>query len=302
MTKKAPPKKKKSVSNSAPKASASEWQKLQQSLKFLRGKTDLTPTVAVVLGSGLGDFADQVEVKASIPYAKIPHFAATTVPGHKGQLIFGYLKNKSHRLPVVLFQGRNHFYEGHSPASVIFPVRLAKLLGAKVLLLTNSAGGLSSTMHAGDFMVIDDHLNLTGNNPLIGPNVAELGPRFPDMTEAYDIKLSQALAKSFEIRHLRCHRGIYAGLTGPTYETPSEVRYLQNLGVSAVGMSTVWECIAGRHCGLKVVGVSCISNLAAGIAKHKLSHEEVTEMGQKVAKDFSATLKDFLLSSIDLME
>jgi purine-nucleoside phosphorylase len=275
---------------------SSSWQNLQQSLHFLQKKCSLKPRVAIVLGSGLGNFADNVEVVESIPFKEIPHFSATTVPGHKGHLIFGYLSGKSakSKVPILVLQGRNHFYEGHSAESVIFPVRLSRLLGAEILLLTNSAGGLSATMNPGDFMAIEDHMNLTGTNPLIGPNLNELGPRFPDMTDAYDPQLTKKLARAFEDRNLRLHYGVYAGLTGPTYETPAEVRHLQLLGAGAVGMSTVWECIAGVHCGMKVVGVSCISNLAAGIAKHKLSHDEVTSTGQSVAVDFAAALQDFI--------
>ena len=270
------------------------WSNLQESLEAVRKVTDLKPQLAVVLGSGLGNFVNQIEVQAAIPYSKIPHFSATTVVGHKGEMLIGPLREAQNQSPVLLFAGRNHFYEGHSADSVIHPVRLARLLGVENLLLTNSAGGLSESMQPGDFMIIEDHMNLTGTNPLIGPNVEQLGPRFPDMTEAYDRRLTKILSEALATVPVRVHRGVYACLTGPVYETPAEVRYLQMLGASAVGMSTAWETIAAVHCGMKVAAVSCISNLAAGIAKHKLSHEEVTATGQSVAQDFGSGIHAFI--------
>jgi purine-nucleoside phosphorylase len=207
-------------------------------------------------------------------------------------MIFGKIGEQN----IVALQGRNHFYEGHSMDTVVFPVRVLALLGVEVLILTNSAGGISDGMEAGDFMIISDHINLAGTNPLIGPNIKEFGPRFPDMTEAYDPKLTNLLESVMKKNKVRFHRGVYAGLTGPTYETPAEVRYLKIIGCSAVGMSTVSECIAANHMGLRVAAVSCISNLAAGIAKHKLTHTEVTETGKRVEKDFTRVIREFVTS------
>jgi purine-nucleoside phosphorylase len=267
-------------------------QKLKESVQFLKSRCSNKPKVGVILGSGLGSFVNQVKVDCSIPYSQIPNFLPTTVVGHQGNLIFGKVGNND----IVVLQGRNHFYEGHSMETVVFPVRTLALLGVEILVLTNSAGGTGDGMQAGDFMIIDDHLNLVGTNPLIGPNIKEFGPRFPDMSEAYDHKLSNKLAEVMTSKGVRFHRGVYAGLSGPTYETPAEVRYLKMIGASAVGMSTVSECIAANHMGLRVAAMSCISNLAAGIAKHKLTHDEVTETGKRVEAQFCSVLKSFVES------
>jgi purine-nucleoside phosphorylase len=245
-----------------------------------------------VLGSGLGAFVNDLKIELSFPFHTIPNFMPTTVVGHQGNLIFGKVGNHD----VVLLQGRNHFYEGHSMDTVVFPIRAMALLGIEILVLTNSAGGAGDNMQAGDLMIIEDHLNLVGTNPLIGPNIKEFGPRFPDMSEAYDHKLTDLLDSVMKKQNVRHHRGVYAGLSGPTYETPAEVRYLKMIGASAVGMSTVSECIAANHMGVRVAAMSCISNLAAGIAKHKLTHDEVTETGKRVEKQFCAVLKEFITS------
>ena len=267
-------------------------QKLQETVHFLHSKTQLKPSIGIVLGSGLGAFVNEVQVEAKVPFSEIPHFMPTTVEGHQGNMLWGKIGDKN----IVTLQGRNHFYEGHSMDTVVFPTRVMALLGVEILILTNSAGGMMDGMQAGDFMIIDDHINLTGANPLIGPNIKEFGPRFPDMSEAYDKKLANQLETVFKKNKIRHHRGVYGGLTGPTYETPAEVRYLKNIGCSAVGMSTVSECIAANHMGLRVAAISCISNLAAGISKHKLSHDEVTETGRRVERQFTAALKDFVLT------
>jgi purine-nucleoside phosphorylase len=263
---------------------------LKESSSFLKSKISSKPTLGVVLGSGLGEFANNIEVEFSIPFSQIPHFQTTTVEGHKGNCIIGKIAGHS----VVALQGRYHYYEGHSMHQVVFPVRCLAMMGVSTLILTNSAGGLQPGMTAGDLMIIEDHINLIGNNPLMGPNLKELGPRFPDMTEAYDRGLLQKLEHAFQKLGLEFKKGIYCGLSGPTYETPAEVRFLRQIGCSAVGMSTVPECIAANHMGMRVVALSCITNLAAGISGHKLTHDEVTATAKKVERNFSAVLTEFI--------
>jgi purine-nucleoside phosphorylase len=265
-------------------------EKTQETLKFLKEKTSFKPEIGIILGSGLGAFVKEIQVELTIPFNTIPHFMQTTVEGHQGNMIFGKVGGKN----IVALQGRNHFYEGHSMDMVVFPTRILALLGIKILILTNSAGGLGDTMQAGDFMILEDHINLMGTNPLMGPNIKEFGPRFPDMTEAYDRKLIENLETILKKHNIRHHKGVYGGLSGPTYETPAEVRYLKLIGCTAVGMSTVPECIAANHLGLRVAAVSCITNLAAGIAKHKLSHNEVTETAKRVENQFALFLKEFM--------
>ena len=266
--------------------------RLQETVAFLKAKSQPTPRVGVVLGSGLGSFTQSLEIETSLPFKEIPHFASASVEGHSGNLIFGKLSG----VPIVALQGRLHYYEGHSLDSVVFPVRVMARLGVKVLALTNSAGGLSEKMRPGEFMIIEDHINLTGQNPLIGPNIRELGPRFPDMTETYSRDLNFRLEGIFNQQGLAYHKGTYAGVTGPCYETPAEIRYLKQIGCSAVGMSTVPEAIAAHHMGLKIIALSCITNLAAGLSQHKLTHEEVTETARRVEKSFSSVLTDFIRS------
>lgn len=264
--------------------------KLQETISFIRSKTTAKPKVGIVLGSGLGSFVSEIEVELSLPYKDIPNFLPPTVEGHSGNLIFGKVLGQS----VAVLQGRVHFYEGHTMEEVAFPVRALAMLGIESLILTNSAGGMGSAMQAGDFMIIEDHINLMGTNPLMGPNIKELGPRFPDMTEAYDLRLREKM-ESILVKHgVRYHKGVYCGVTGPTYETPAEVRYLKLIGGSAVGMSTVPETIAANHLGLRVAALSCITNLAAGISQQKLSHDEVTETAKQVEQQFSSFLKEFV--------
>jgi purine-nucleoside phosphorylase len=207
-------------------------------------------------------------------------------------LIFGKVGAQS----VVILQGRNHYYEGHSMENVVFPTRTLALLGIESLVVTNSAGGFGETMAAGDFMIIEDHINLMGTNPLMGPNIKELGPRFPDMTEAYDKGLIEKMEQTFQKQSVRYHKGIYCGVSGPTYETPAEVRYLKLIGGKAVGMSTVPEVIAANHLGIRVAALSCITNLASGISRQKLSHQEVTDTAKKVETQFTGFLKEFVQS------
>lgn len=262
----------------------------QETVEFIKSKMKSKPQLGLVLGSGLGEFIKEIEVEEIIPFNDVPHFVPTTVEGHKGNMILGKVHGKS----IIALQGRFHYYEGHSMDLVVYPIRVMALLGVSTVLLTNSAGGLGDGMEAGDFMIIEDHINLFGTNPLMGPNIKDFGPRFPDMTEAYHKKYIDLLKTICTEHKLRHHVGVYGGLSGPTYETPAEVRYLKMIGCHAVGMSTVPETIAANHFGLKVAAISCISNLAAGIAKHKLSHDEVTDTARRVEKDFAKLVKTFI--------
>lgn len=231
------------------------------------------PRVAVVLGSGLAPLADAFEDATSVPYERITGMVASTVVGHPGRLVCGTL----HGVPVVAMQGRIHPYEGHSLAQVVLGVRVMAQLGARTLVVTNAAGGVDASLAPGSLLVISDHINLSGLNCLIGPNDAELGPRFPDMSEAYDAGLRALAHETAQAEGIALGEGIYAGVLGPSYETPAEVRMLRMMGASAVGMSTVQEVIAARHLGLKVLGFSCVTNLAAGLSPTPLSHREVEE-------------------------
>lgn len=265
-------------------------EKLTETLSYIRSQSQIKPKIGIILGSGLGAFVDQVQVANKISYRDIPNFIPPTVEGHQGNLILGHVGANS----VAILQGRNHFYEGHSMETVVFPTRTLAMLGIEYLILTNSAGGFGDTMQAGDFMILEDHINLMGTNPLMGPNIKELGPRFPDMTEAYDKRLIQQMEQIFNKQNTRFHKGIYCAVSGPTYETPAEVRYLKMIGGKAVGMSTVPEVIAANHLGLRVAALSCITNLAAGISRQKLSHEEVTDTAKKVEMKFSNFMKEFI--------
>jgi purine-nucleoside phosphorylase len=257
-------------------------EQLSDAVDFIRSNTNVKPRLGLILGSGLGAFADSIKVDWSAEYSLIPHFGTTSVEGHKGRLIMGHIGD----VPVAALQGRLHMYEGYSMAEVVFPTRTLAMLGIEVLLVTNAAGGMLKRMKPGDFMAIQDHINLMGDNPLRGKNMDQIGPRFPDMTEAYDRRLVQLSLKCGKKIGLRIQPGVYIGLPGPTYETPAEVRYLQKIGGSAVGMSTVPEVIAANHFGVRVCGVSCITNLAAGLTSSKLSHKEVTETGKLVESKF----------------
>jgi purine-nucleoside phosphorylase len=261
--------------------------KLKEAVQFIRQQTEIKPRVAIVLGSGLGAFVDEIQTEAIIPYSEIPHFKSTAVAGHTGRLVFGHVDS----VPLALLQGRVHFYEGYTMDEVVFPVRTLAMLGTEILILTNSAGGLDPAMKPGDFMIIEDHINLMGDNPLRGQDVKNLGPRFPDLTEAYDKGIRKVMADVMEELSLRYSSGVYCGVSGPTYETPAEVRFLQKIGGKAVGMSTVPESIAANHMGLRVGALSCITNAAAGISPKKLTHQEVTEMAKSVEKSFCDFLK-----------
>ncbi len=264
---------------------------LEESAAYIRSRSQIKPRFGIVLGSGLGAFVNHIDVDITLPYDEIPGFFAPSVEGHGGRLILGHVG----KTPIACLQGRVHYYEGHSMASVVHPTRTIAMLGIEILMLTNSAGGIDPQMKPGDFMIIDDHINLMGDNPLKGPNISQLGPRFPDMSEAYDRKLNDKIAEILAKNNVSYSRGIYCGVSGPTYETPAEVRYLQLIGGKAVGMSTVPEAIAANHLGLRVCAVSCITNQASGLSARKLSHDEVTQTAQAVEAKFSAFLKEFIL-------
>ena len=257
-----------------------EMERIQNCLAAVRRHTDFVPEVAVVLGSGLGGFADRVTQTAVVPYSEIPGFPVSTAPGHAGRFVFGYVEET----PVVVMQGRVHLYEGYTPHDVVLPVRLMKAMGAKILFVTNASGGINPGFEVGDFMLIDDHINLQGTNPLIGPNDDEFGERFCDMTFVYDPEMKEAALRAAEKAGVPLRRGVYIAVTGPSYETPAEIRAFRALGADAVGMSTVPEVIAASHAGMKVLGFSLITNMAAGILQVRLSGDEVIAVGERQSK------------------
>lgn len=258
------------------------YEKLMRCYEDVRKRTAFVPKVAVVLGSGLGDYAEDIRVEYELPYSEIEGFPVSTVPGHAGKFIFGYIGE----VPVACMKGRVHYYEGYPVSDVVLPVRLLKLMGAEILFLTNAAGGVNTSFHAGDLMLIRDHISAFAPNPLIGPNIDELGPRFPDMSKVYDRELQKLIAGKAKENHIYLQEGVYAQMTGSSYESPAEIRMLRMLGCDAVGMSTVVEAIAANHMGMKICGVSCISNLAAGMSEHPLSHREVQEAADMAAPAF----------------
>lgn len=262
--------------------STTQLKQIQEAAAFIQSKGGVQPEVGLILGSGLGILADLIQDGISIAYEDIPHFPVSTVEGHAGEFLLGTIEGRS----VVLMKGRFHMYEGYGPEVTAFPVRVMKELGVKSLLVTNAAGGINTAFEPGDLMVLTDHLNLTGRNPLIGANDPALGVRFPDMSEAYSRRLRQLLKDTAASKNIPIREGVYAGLLGPTYETPAEIRMLRTLGADAVGMSTVSETIVARHAGLEVLGISCISNMAAGILDQPLSHEEVMETTERVREKF----------------
>ncbi|HXY39881.1 MAG TPA: purine-nucleoside phosphorylase [Vicinamibacteria bacterium] len=251
---------------------------LDEAAAFVRSRTTLSPTVGVVLGSGLGAFADALQPATAIPFADIPHFPASTVAGHGGTLVLG----RCGGVAVVAMKGRVHFYEGYTLSQVVFPVRVLARLGARTLLVTNAAGGVNTLFAPGDLMVIEDHINFLGN-PLLGPNEEALGPRFPDLSDAYDRRLGERALEACAAVGVRGHHGVYLAMQGPSYETPAEIRMARVLGADAVGMSTVPEVIAARHAGMRVAALSCVTNLAAGVSPRKLDHAEVLATGARVA-------------------
>ena len=266
------------------------YEKLQDCLRQVRERTDFVPRIALVLGSGLGAYASQIDVKAAVPYTEIEGFPVSTVPGHTGRFVFGYVGG----VPIVAMEGRVHYYEGYDPADVVLPIRLMGLMGAKTLLLTNAAGGVNFDFRPGDLMLITDHVSTLIPSPLRGANVDELGPRFPDMSAVYDKALGEIVCRTAEAQGFSMRRGVYVQLPGPAFETPAEVRMARLLGADAVGMSTAIEAQAARHMGLRVCGISCITNLGCGMTDQPLSHEEVQETGRAVASRFSALVSAVL--------
>ena len=256
--------------------------KLQTCLASIREKTDFKPEVALILGSGLGDYADGIQIETTVDYTEIEGFPVSTVTGHKGRFVFGYVGD----VPVVIMQGRVHYYEGYPMSDVVLPTRLMGLLGAKKLLLTNAAGGINENFRPGDFMMLTDHIATGVPSPLIGPNLDDLGPRFPDMSEVYSDRIQDVIRNAASECEIDLKEGVYVQLTGPNYETPAEVRMCKIWGGDAVGMSTACEAMAARHMGMEIGGISCITNLAAGISKEKLDHKEVQETADRVSKDF----------------
>jgi len=266
------------------------YEDVHEAADFIRARVADVPDVAVVLGSGLGAFADRLEGGTVLPYAEIPHWPPTGVVGHSGRLVLGRLAGRQ----VAALAGRAHFYEGHSPGRVTFATRVMGALGVPALVLTNAAGGINTGFAPGTVMVIRDHINLMGSNPLIGPNDDRFGPRFPDMTHVYDPGLRAAADQAAGALGLTLPHGVYVGLHGPSYETPAEIRYLRTIGADAVGMSTVPEAIVARHMGMAVLGLSCITNPAAGVLPEPLRHEEVMEVARRVSAQFVAILEGII--------
>lgn len=258
------------------------YDKLMKCYACVQKKVKFTPQVALVLGSGLGDYADGIEVTAELAYSEIEGFPVSTVPGHEGKYIFGYVD----KVPVVCMKGRVHYYEGYEISDVVLPVRLMRLMGAKVLFLTNASGGVNTSFHAGDFMLINDQIANFVPSPLIGPNMDELGVRFPDMSDIYDKELQKVIRRTALLLNIPLQEGVYIQLTGPNYESPAEVRMCRTLGADAVGMSTACEAVAANHMGMMICGISCISNLACGITENPLTHAEVQETANRVAPLF----------------
>lgn len=255
---------------------------IEETLDYINEYTDnFEPEIGIVLGSGLGDLADKY-CDIAIPYSNIPHFAKSTVQGHKGQLVFADINGRK----VVMMQGRNHFYEGHSMSDVTYPIKVMKKLGVKTLILTNAAGAVNKSFRPADLMVITDHINFMGANPLIGRNDENFGVRFPDMSEVYSKNLIKIVDAAGRLLKLDLKHGVYMATTGPSYETPAEIKMARFMGADAIGMSTVPEAIVANYCGIEVIGISCISNYATGVSTKKLSHEEVIETTDKVKAKF----------------
>lgn len=268
-------------------ASTSLYERAEHATRVIRSRISVEPRIALVLGSGLGGFADDFEEAVGIPYEDIPGFVRSTAQGHAGRLVIGKIDN----VPVLAMQGRVHYYEGYSLEEVTFPVRTFGLLGVKTLVLTNAAGGINVQLTQGALMVISDHVNLMGVNPLRGPNDDRFGPRFPDMSSVYSPDLQAVVVDEAKAIGAEVRRGIYGALSGPSYETPAEIHLLRNLGADAVGMSTVPEAIVARHMGLEVLGISCITNMAAGISDEPINHEEVMATGNRVRETFAELLR-----------
>ena len=267
------------------------YEKLNNCYECVKEKLPFEPKVALVLGSGLGKFAEEIEVAAKIPYNEIEGFPTSTVPGHAGQYVFGYVDS----VPVVCMQGRVHYYEGYPITDVVLPIRLMALMGAKYLFLTNASGGINRDFKAGDFMLLTNHISSFAPNPLIGPNIDEIGTRFPDMSSVYNPILQDIILSVAEDFGITMQKGVYAQLTGPSFESPAEIKMLGKLGVDAVGMSTVVEAIAANHMGMKICAISCVCNLAAGISETPLTHDEVQEAAAKAAPLFKQIVRETIV-------
>lgn len=274
------------------------YEKLLKCYSSLRERIDFKPEIALVLGSGLGDYAESLEIAATLNYNDIEGFPVSTVQGHKGRFVFGYVD----KVPVVCMQGRVHYYEGYPMTDVVLPIRLMKMMGAKVLFLTNAAGGLNYDFQAGDFMMITDHIMNFVPSPLIGQNIDELGPRFPDMSNIYNKDLQEIISNTADCLGIKLQKGVYIQLTGPNFETPTEVKMCRILGADAAGMSTAAEAVAANHMGMKVCGVSCITNLGCGMLEQPLSHEEVQETADRVAVDFKKLVTESIINIYKEME
>jgi purine-nucleoside phosphorylase len=263
------------------------FDRAQRAAEQIRSRTKIQPEIAVVLGSGLGAFADDLTDATSIAYKEIHGFAQSTVEGHAGKLVIG----KAGNVPIAAMQGRFHFYEGYALDDVTFPVRVLKLLGVRTLILTNAAGSLNTELTPGSLMIISDHINLMGANPLIGPNEDRFGPRFPDLTSTYDPELQSLVIEEAKAMNIDMRRGVYAALSGPSYETPAEIHMVRTLGADAVGMSTVPEAIVARQMEMRLIGISCITNLAAGVSNRPIDHSQVMEIGKSVRAQFTELLR-----------
>lgn len=267
------------------------YEKLLKCYESVKAKIDFQPKVALVLGSGLGNYAETIDIASTLDYDEIEDFPVSTIPGHKGRFVFGHVGE----VPVVIMQGRVHYYEGYPIEDVVLPARLMKMMGAEVLFLTNAAGGVNFDFNAGDLMLITDHISSFVPSPLIGENIAELGTRFPDMSDIYNKELRNLILKKAEELDIPLKQGVYLQLTGPAYESPAEVRMCRILGADAVGMSTACEAVAANHMQMKICGISCISNLACGMTEQPLSHKEVQEAADKVAPLFQKLVTESVI-------
>ncbi len=268
------------------------YKKVLDCYESIKDRIPFTPKVALVLGSGLGNYADSMDVKAEIDYSEVKDFPVSTVPGHAGKFIFGYVGD----VPVVCMKGRVHYYEGYPISDVVLPARLMKMMGAEILFLTNASGGINPSFGAGDFMLIKDHIACFAPNPLIGENIEEFGVRFPDMSTVYDKDLQDKIRQAASVNGIELKEGIYVQLTGPSFESPAEIRMLRTLGADAVGMSTVVEAIAANHMGMKICGISCVANLAAGMTENPLTHDEVQAAADEAAPLFKKLVTQAIIS------
>jgi len=265
-------------------------EKIAEAKKFIESRSKVKPKIGIIVGTGLGTLAKEIEIKAIVPYSDIPHFAVSTAPGHEGNLILGKLSGKM----IMAMQGRFHLYEGYSLEEITFPIRIMKEMGVELLIESNVVGGMNPNFKAGDLMIITDHINLTGNNPLIGPNDERLGPRFPDMSEPYDKKLIELTKRIAIEEKIGIHKGVYVGLTGPNFETPAEYRFLRLIGADAVGMSTVCEVIVARHSGLRVLGMSCITDECIPDRLEPVNFRKLIQVAQKVGPNLARLVKRLL--------